>query len=193
MFDVFPTGMTREPGEALSGMIRAESASNFLEIGLGLGLSTVFLAQGVLSNHAKVQGLSMDPFQFRDWDGVGLETVRRAGLSESVGFEMELSERVLPELWQAGRRFDFIFIDGGHLFENVIFDTFYAVRLVRPGGLIVLDDRWMPSVQRGVAYFTANVGLLDESAPKGSPGHRFVTLRVPPELPQRKWDHFVPF
>ncbi|MGH7243473.1 MAG: class I SAM-dependent methyltransferase [Phycisphaerales bacterium] len=191
--DIFPTGMTRASGDYLTQLIAKENSPNFLEIGLGLGLSTVFLSIGVLQNRQKFDALTLDPFQESGWDSVGLETVRRAGLSNSVRFEKQYSEYVLPHLAEAGAKFGFIFIDGGHLFDNVFVDTFYAIRLAQPGSLIALDDRWMPSVQKAAAFFTSNMGLTDESAPPGTPGHRFIVLRIPTELPSRKWDHFVTF
>lgn len=191
--DVFPTGMTRASGEALREMIAKEEAANFLEVGFGLGLSTVFLSLGVLQHHEKFDAVTLDPFQESAWDCAGLETVRRAGLLDCVAIAKDYSEYVLPRMAEAGARFDFIFIDGGHLFDNVMVDTFYAIRLVRPGGLIVLDDRWMPAVQKAAAFFVSNLGLLDESAEQGTPGYRFITLRVPREMVERKWDHFVGF
>ncbi|MBX3380329.1 MAG: class I SAM-dependent methyltransferase [Phycisphaeraceae bacterium] len=191
--DVFPTGMTRASGDALTDLIANEKAANFLEVGLGLGLSTVFLSLGILRHREKFDALTLDPFQERDWDSVGLETIGRAGLTERVKFEKQYSEYVLPRLAEAGAIFDFIFVDGGHLFDNAFVDTFYATRLARPGSLIVLDDRWMSAVQRVAAFFTSNIGLVDESAAKGTPGHRFICLRVPQDLPTRKWDHYVAF
>lgn len=191
--DVFPTGMTRAPGEALSNLIAHERAANFLEVGLGLGLSTVFLSSGVLKHRATFDALTIDPFQERDWDSVGLEAIRRAGLEDRVRFEKRHSEYVLPGLAHAGAKFDFIFVDGGHLFDNAFVDMFYAVRLARPGSLIVLDDRWMPAVRRAAAFFMSNLGLADESPAEGTPGFRFITMRVPKELPSRAWDHYVEF
>jgi len=191
--DVFPTGMTRASGEALTQLIAKERATNFLEVGLGLGLSTVFLSLGILQHRETFDALTLDPFQERGWDSVGLETIRRAGLSEFVEFAAKHSEYALPRLAEAGAKFDFIFVDGGHLFDNVFVDTFYAIRLVRPGSLIVLDDRWMPAVQKAAAFFVSNLGLVDESAEQGTPGYRFIYLRVPETLPERKWDHYTAF
>ncbi|MBX3390053.1 MAG: class I SAM-dependent methyltransferase [Phycisphaeraceae bacterium] len=191
--EVFPTGMTRDSGDTLTELIANEGAANFLEVGLGLGLSTVFLSLGILRHRESFDALTLDPFQESHWDSVGLEMIRRAGLSDRVKFEKQYSEYVLPRLAEAGTRFDFIFVDGGHLFDNAFVDTFFAVRLARPGSLIVLDDRWMPAIQKTAAFFTGNIGLIDESAPKGTPGHRFISLRVPREMKVRKWDHFADF
>ena len=191
--DVFPTGMTKEAGDALMKLVADERAGGFLEIGLGLGLSSLFLSLGVLQHHKSFEGLSLDPFQASGWDSVGIETIRRAGLDRHVRVEQEYSEFALPRLCGAGARFDFIFVDGGHLFDNVFVDVFSSIRLARPGSLIVLDDRWMPAVRRAAAFFVNNLGLIDESTPQGTPGHRFVILRVPHTITQRKWDHHVEF
>ncbi len=37
-------------------------------------------------------------------------------------------------------------MDGSHIFHNVFVDLFYLRELVRPGGLMILDDCNYPSV-----------------------------------------------
>jgi len=40
---------------------------------------------------------------------------------------------------------DAAFVDGGHVFHNVFVDLFYLRELVRPNGLVILDDCNYPS------------------------------------------------
>ena len=50
-------------------------------------------------------------------------------------------------------QFDFIFIDGWHTFDHTLLDCFYATRLLKVGGILVVDDVSFPSVRRVVDYF----------------------------------------
>ena len=45
--------------------------------------------------------------------------------------------------------FDFVFIDGWHTFDYTLIDFFYADKLIREGGIIIIDD----ALHRGVAKF----------------------------------------
>ena len=59
-------------------------------------------------------------------------------------FKEELSEIALPSLLKEKEgRFDLIFIDGLHSYDQVMLDFYYANRLIRIGGFIVFDDTWV--------------------------------------------------
>jgi predicted O-methyltransferase YrrM len=188
----FPSGMTREAGKALADLVRAEGACQTLETGLALGLSTLWILWGSAGHAAGVSHTAVDPYQKKDWKNSGLRLLREAGVREMVEFVEEDSALALPRLVREGRRCDLVFVDGGHLFENAFTDILFASRLVRPGGLVVVDDLWMPAVRTAIAYFESNVGLSKET-PASEAARRFALLRVPERLPERRWDHFVPF
>ena len=50
------------------------------------------------------------------------------------------SSEVLSNLISAGERFDFIYIDAGHTYEDVSRDINLAFRLLNPGGIIGMND-----------------------------------------------------
>jgi hypothetical protein len=51
-----------------------------------------------------------------------------------------LSHNVLPRLLARGRKYDLIFIDGGHSYEDVSSDWLSCQQLLAPGGTIAFDD-----------------------------------------------------
>lgn len=57
---------------------------------------------------------------------------------QEVKFIIERSEDVLPRLDHD--YLDMVLIDGGHGFPIPFIDWFYAARLLRPGGLMIVDD-----------------------------------------------------
>jgi methyltransferase family protein len=77
------------------------------------------------------------------------------------------SADALPRLAQEGERVRLAFVDGLHLFDAALVDFFYVDRLLEPGGAVVLDDLWMPSVRRLVAFVRRNRDYTLERRPPG--------------------------
>lgn len=189
----FPTGMSAPAGMALRELVRAERAVTTLETGFALGLSTLWIMGATLATSDSASHVAVDPFQKSDWGNSGKESVRRAGLTGVVEHVSQDSLTYLPQITGEERVFDFILVDGGHWFENAFIDLFFALRLVRPGGLVAIDDLWMPAVKHAVRYATTNLGATQEFRADLSESKRFALLRSPLQPVQRKWDHFVAF
>lgn len=193
----FPTGMSAQAGIALRELVRAEKAITTLETGFALGLSTLWITGASLATSEDARHVAVDPFQKSDWGNSGKESVKRAGIADVVEHVSQDSLTYLPQLASTvastGRTFDFILVDGGHWFENAFIDLFFALRLVRPGGLVAIDDLWMPAVKNAVRYATTNLGAVQEVRTDLPESKRFALLRSPMQPPKRMWDHFVPF
>jgi predicted O-methyltransferase YrrM len=200
-----PHSIERAQGEALRDLAVAERAERTIEVGLALGLSALFLCQAVLPRDGR--HAAIDPFQRESWNGAGLRTLREASVEELVEVIEEESQLALPRLVAEGREFDFAFVDGDHRFEGVFLDLCFMTRLVRPCGLVVVDDMWMPAVRTAVAYVERNLGaslepdalpngfrwrkrLLSRGVPSGTGD--MAVLRLPKERPVLRWDEFVP-
>jgi predicted O-methyltransferase YrrM len=203
--ELAPHSIERAQGEALRDLAIAEGAERTIEVGLALGISALFLCQAVLPRGGR--HVAIDPFQAESWNGAGLRTLRDAGVDELVEVIEEESQLALPRLVAEGREFDFAFVDGDHRFEGVFLDLYFMTRLVRPGGLVVVDDMWMPAIRTAVAYVERNLGatLEPDALPtafrwrkrplsRGVPGGTGDTavLRLPSERPTPRWDEFVP-
>jgi predicted O-methyltransferase YrrM len=203
--DLLPHSIEREQGEALRELAIAEGAEQTIEIGLALGMSALFLCQAVLRRGGR--HVAIDPFQRESWNGAGRRTLREAGVEDVVEVIEEESQLALPRLVSEGREFDFAFVDGDHRFEGVFLDLYFLTRLVRPGGVVIVDDMWMPAVRTAVAYVERNLGaMLEPDAlpgafrwrrrplTRGVPGGSGDTavLRLPAEPPELRWDEFVP-
>jgi predicted O-methyltransferase YrrM len=200
-----PHSLERAQGEALRDLALAVTAERTIEVGLALGMSALFLCQAVLPRRGR--HVAIDPFQAESWNGAGLRTLREAGVEDLVEVIEEESQLALPRLVAEGREFDLAFVDGDHRFEGVFLDLYFMSRLVRPGGLVVVDDMWMPAVRTAVAYVEKNLGAaLDSDAlpnafrwrkrplSRGVPNGTGDTavLRLPSERPSLRWDEFVP-
>jgi len=120
--------------EHLAGLVRPGMRT--LEI--GLGVSTVVLAANPDGHHTAV-GISAHEFELIT------QYCRQIGVDlERTTFLQGPSDRVLPSV---SGTFDLVLIDGAHAFPFPIVDWHYAGRLVPVGGLLILDDLPIPTVQ----------------------------------------------
>jgi predicted O-methyltransferase YrrM len=142
---------TREEGEALQRLIRAYKPDVTLEVGLAFGISALFICEALAEIGGRAH-IAIDPLQ-RGWDNLGLRHLEQAGFRSFVEHIEAPSHRALPALEAAGRRIDFAFIDGWHTFDYAMVDFFYIDLLLRPGGVLVLDDAWSyPSIRKLARY-----------------------------------------
>jgi hypothetical protein len=102
----------------------------------------------------------IDPFQARAWSNVGWELLRSAGLDSIATLMLAPSSIALPRLASEGLIADAAFVDGSHRFHEVFVDLYFLRKIVRPGGLIVMDDSWAPSVRTAARYYEQNLGWV---------------------------------
>lgn len=143
------SGVRKETGLFLQKVIRENDYRSVLEVGFAHGISALYIGEE-LKGRDGARHLIIDPAQSKGWKNTGVENLKRAGFS----FELveKGSEIALPALLETGERFDLGFIDGWHTFDHALLDFFYLSRLVRVGGMIVLDDADFPSVSKVAAY-----------------------------------------
>ena len=205
-----PVGITRVQGTGLRDLVASERCSATLETGFGLGLSAAHIAAGLLhACEANPRHVAIDPTTRRVFGNAGWALMQRLGLTHLVELVEEESQVALPRLMSEGLRVDLAFVDGDHRFDPAFVDIYFVSRMVRAGGLIVVDDMWMPAVRTAVAFFVRNIDaeLVPDAIPDsfawkrrrpfstGPPPGRGSTavLRMPAEHVERPWDHFVPF
>lgn len=115
-------------------LARVVSARRVLEIGTLGGYSTIWLAQAV-GREGKVISLEVDEHHAE----VARNNVAAAGLDASVEIRVGKAIDILPVLDSEGvDRFDLFFIDADKQSNADYFG--WAVRLGRPGSLIVVDN-----------------------------------------------------
>jgi hypothetical protein len=102
----------------------------------------------------------------------------------------ERSQIALPRLLGDGFVAGAAFVDGSHIFHNVFVDLFYLRELVRPGGLVILDDCSYLSVATAARYFEVNTGW--EPEPIAWPT-RLRAFRLPKPRTEPSFKSFRPF
>lgn len=139
------------PGRAfLYHLVRATRPETVLEVGTYFAGTSEVLARA-LHRNAKGTLITTDPFGgercpfiFRQWP---------AALRKHVRFHPLNSMALAQRLADDRTTLDIAFIDGCHDYEYVLFDALAFAKLVRPGGVMVLDNAEQPGVFRACGEF----------------------------------------
>jgi predicted O-methyltransferase YrrM len=181
-------------GEALRDWVIRENATRTVEVGLGYGISALFICEGLLMNsHPGARHVVIDPNQSTRFANCGLQFIDDAGVSELIDHHNEQSQIVLPRLQSERRTFDLAFVDGNHRFEGAFVDLVYLGRLVRPSGIIFVDDYHLPGITKAVSFFVANLGWALEEVSAAEDHHHWAVLRTSTEPDTRPFQYFVDF
>jgi predicted O-methyltransferase YrrM len=192
--EIFPIAISLAEGEALSTRVTRERAARTIEIGLAYGISALFICEGLLKNDLpNSKHVVIDPFQATGFKNCGLQVLDEAGVTPLIEFLAEESQIVLPRLVSEGQSFEFAFVDGSHLFDRVFLDLIYLGRLVRPGGVIFVDDYQAAAIARAVSFCLKNLEWTLEDVSLFDAYHQWAVLRTPRAPIERKFPHFVDF
>ncbi len=191
---IFPVAIGAREGEVLEAWTGREGARRTIEVGLGYGVAALFICAAELSApDADRAHVAIDPYQSTRFAGCGIQVLSEAGLADMVEFVEEPSEIVLPRLLAERRMFDLAFVDGNHRFDGVFLDLVYLGRLVRRGGIVIVDDHQLPAIATAVSFCTTNLGWTVEETSTDDPQHHWAVLRTARSPDTRRFAHFVEF
>jgi predicted O-methyltransferase YrrM len=191
---LFPVAASATEGEALRGWVVREGATRTIEIGLGYGISALHVCEGLLANVGPAaRHTIIDPYQATRFSDCGLQLLEEAGVWGLVEHHTEESQLALPRFLSEARAFDLAFVDGNHRFDGVFVDLVYLGRLVRPGGIVFLDDYQLPAVARVVSFFLTNLGWTLEEVSAADDYHRWAVLRTSAVPDTRPFDFYIEF
>lgn len=149
------SAVDREVGDLLQRLISEKRPSVSLEVGLGYGVSALFICEA-MTNVGGQKHIVIDPNQTGQWRGIGLHNLRKAGFGALVEVHEEESQLALPRLAADGVEVDFAFIDGWHTFDHALVDFFYVDRLLRVGGVVAIDDAPFQSLHQLCRFIATN-------------------------------------
>ncbi len=177
-------------GDALRDILLAERPSTVIEIGLGYGSSALAIAEALVAGGSgQARHVIIDAYQDQ-FCGSGWSAIVEAGIPGLCSLVEERSQIVLARLLSDCFLADAAFVDGSHIFHNVFVDLFYLRELIRPGGLVILDDCNLPSVATAVRYFEVNTGWRSEPMPAAT---RLRAFRLPNPRTEPNFESFKPF
>jgi predicted O-methyltransferase YrrM len=124
-----------EQGQFLAFLVRLTGARHALEVGVFTGYSSLSVALA-LPDDGHIVACDVN----EEWTSIARKYWREAGVEQKIELRLRPAVETLHQLIGQGRRnsFDFAFIDADKANYQAYFDA--AVELVRPGGLIVVDN-----------------------------------------------------
>lgn len=181
--------LPRRDCDLLRDALVAERAGIVIEVGLAYGSSALAIGEALLQNAAAdMSHIVIDPHQDSSYANAGWDALHAAGLSATTTLVTEPSALALARLAREGLTADAAFIDGSHRFHEVFVDLYFTRKLVRPGGLVILDDAAWPSVATALRYYDLNLGWQRQPL-----GGRLEARRRPPEPFEPPFTEFTPF
>ncbi len=124
-----------EQGQMMHLLLKLINAKNAIEIGVYTGYSSVIIASA-LADSGKLIACDIS----EDWTGIARKYWQQAGIEQKIDLRLAPAVDTLQQLLDDGNRqkFDFIFIDADKENYSRYFD--YSVELLKPGGLIMVDN-----------------------------------------------------
>jgi predicted O-methyltransferase YrrM len=147
--------------DLLRDLLIAEGAETVVEVGLAYASSALAIGEALIAvDPPHPRHVVIDPFQESAWSNVGWDLLCSAGLDTIATLMLAPSSIALAQLASEGFIADAAFVDGSHRFHEVFVDLYFLRKIVRPGGLIVIDDNWAPSVRTAARYYEQNLGWI---------------------------------
>ena len=148
-------GIGEVEGNYLRKVLKPKNIKKCMEIGLAMGISTLNILSVVYKHGGTL--LSIDPNQSGKWKNMGKKLIINAGLGKYHKIIEDKSYNAMPKLLEKeANSYDFIFIDGWHTFDYTLLDFFYADKLLKVNGIIVVDDALHPGVNKTLKYIDTN-------------------------------------
>ena len=191
---LFPVAIGAAEGAAIRSWVIQERAARTIEVGLGYGISALFVCEGLITNGAPdARHLVIDPHQDTRFANCGLQFLDEAGVAGLVEHHAEEPQITLPRLASQGRKFDLAVVDGNHRFDAVFLDLAYLGRLLRPGAIVFVDDYHLPGIARAASFFLTNLGWSLEEVSTAEDRHHWAVLRTSTKPDTRPFDYFIDF
>lgn len=136
-----------EQGQFMQLLVKLAQAKKILEIGTFAGYSALWMALG-LPEDGRIITCDRDPKS----TALAKQFWQRAGVEEKVELKLAPALETLQALETQGEKshVDFVFIDADKKQYNAYYE--YSLRLLKPGGLIVIDN----TLQRGAVADSGN-------------------------------------
>ena len=135
-----------DEGDLLYWLAKEKPDCDALEVGFATGSTAIYILSGLDSGRL----VSIDYAQ-NEYDREGVALVENLGLSARHELIEKNSSIALPHIFESGRQFNLIFMDGWKTFDHIWVDTFFCSRMLNLGGYIVFDDARMPAVRKCIS------------------------------------------
>lgn len=151
------------------------SSLNILEIGLAYGTSSIHIVNQLLPHKGDVNYTVIDPNQSTTWKSIGINNIRDyLKQKNNSSIHLHLMEKFSQDaMVELDGEYDIIFIDGSHGEEIVIQDLMNSHKLLKPNGIMIVDDVKHSGVKKALNRFTrennsaySRITIMKEDSPE---------------------------
>lgn len=123
-----------EQGQFMGLLIKLLGAKHTLDIGVYTGYSSLCIALA-LPKDGRVIACDIN----REWTDIAKRYWQKAGVDDKIELRLAPAQETLENFLEQGtNRFDFAFIDADKINYDIYYE--YCLQLMRPGGLIAIDN-----------------------------------------------------
>lgn len=166
-----------------------------IETGFAEGHSAISMLAASIGQGIPHEHTAFDPYEESDYQNHGRDAVERlrqeAGPEhiENSTFTMSAQSAGigLAKMHEMGKCVHIAYMDDGHKFDDNMVELYFINKMMPPGGLLVMDDIWMPSVASTANFIEQNLPF--KRIHKGPQFHAFLKTNSD----ERKWTHFESF
>jgi predicted O-methyltransferase YrrM len=174
-----------DEGNFLQKIIRDAKPRVSLEVGCAYGVSSLYICEA-LQQVGATKHIIIDVYQHAIFDNIGHLNLQRAGYGDLICFFEEFSYKTLTQLIERQVKIDFAFIDGQHTFDYVLVDFFLIDKLLKQGGIVVVDDLWLPAVRSVCRYILSNLRYKCIGPPSHTSALQKLASRISANTPLRR-------
>jgi len=148
----FHSGITEQEAEMLIRVINDNKPKVSLEIGLAMGTSAVCFCDTEKRLNQNSMHYAIDPFQFSDWKGIGVNMISTSQLSDNFTLIQGKTHEVFHQFLEKKVTLDMAFIDGWHTFDYTFVDFFFIDQILKEGGILAFHDMYGLSKQKVLSF-----------------------------------------
>ena len=140
-----------EEGVFIQDVMKEFNPRKTIEIGCAYGISSLFICE-YLKQFSGSKHFIIDPGQNNSYfKGIGVANLKRNNIDFFELIENG-SEVALPKMLGDGEKFDLAFIDGYHTFDHTLIDLYYTIKMLKVGGVVIIDDVSQHAVNKALRY-----------------------------------------
>ncbi len=133
-------GISEYEAQFLIRLIGERQPRVCLETGVAYGVSSLAICQALSRLPGERKHFGIDPNQSRDYGGAALAALQQCGCAQVFQLLEGPSHVMLPRLLEQGTKLDLALVDGWHTFDYTLLDVFYADKMLRQGGILLVHD-----------------------------------------------------
>ena len=142
-------------GDLIFSLITENGFKSCLELGFYTGSTALYIAAAIAPRDGRLISICIDDEEIIER---GKDLLRSQGYEGLHKVICKNSNIVVPELYVADERFDFVFVDGWKTFDHLVSELYMINHMLEHGGVIAFDDSHMPSVRKAIKFLQSYYG-----------------------------------